>query len=933
MKRILFILLITYMEMLSIDCNSISSVEQYNNHYYAKTYQRTSYEVARISAINENGYLAIPNDSGENEFIRKLVGGNTEAWIGILDPNNTTNYCYDNSTCAFNDSRFKDVLNNGLTFKKWANLEPNNYIEASDIEDGKAVVDPLGENWVIINGNNGEWHDVGNHKSSNQNPRKHISVIEFDTKPSCFFEDDGVSETDFDERVCNTKVFDDNIANASEGIEAKCLFDINGKEYCPQDLAPADWFWSYIDGESVETVSTVTDYAQGEYQELTTTVRDFANSDSSTQNTGTVVDYDNGESATYTGVVTDYTSMTSPLLTADPIVLGAYTYNWWNCDSCGIMPIGYLRTTIRKAGGSGNSLSGGGVLNDSPNTIQVGINSSYINVSPGQIAIVQYKKVGNKSTGVYRSAGGKPTIRLKATTSCLNWGIEQGTKDYPTHKYCKDSGSNNYTSCPSGYQKGTNAVGQFYCYKDVYPCPSSYTIEGSVCKKDINFNYYSYSCPVGYTIDNQGFSTFEKTDPDGNVVNWVTLDDNVNEPTPPIGNCTKVIDYDYYTYGCEDGYTIVDEGLDTCYKTDNDLDGVSNDLANDCNNPIPPESNCYKDIDYNHYTYGCPADYAIANFGLDTCAKTDPNVTINNENTLIDSCNEKIPPVGNCSKNIDYSSYEYICTSEQNVFNEDYNPVNEGLKGCLKTDDDLINTNAELGDNCNDAESPVNNCKTTDYACNSEIREPVWLDDQWKCSPYPCYGNENVEDLSGNVGTLDKQDNGWTEDGKCDGEIYIFNGESQQCRSSDKFFGLAGGGCCNDDKFALGLLSCRAEEKELQIKKENEKCHYIGEYCSKKVNLGFSKICVRESKSYCCFNSQLGKLIAVQGREQLTDILWGSPENPNCRGFTIEEFQRLDLGQMDLSEFSDNITLPDVENQQNTIIQKVNSHMNLIKNQ
>ena len=120
-------------------------------------------------------------------------------------------------------------------------------------------------------------------------------------------------------------------------------------------------------------------------------------------------------------------------------------------------------------------------------------------------------------------------------------------------------------------------------------------------------------------------------------------------------------------------------------------------------------------------------------------------------------------------------------------------------------------------------------------------------------------------------------------------------------------------------------------KKELQIKKEGKKCHYVGEYCSKKINIGVAKMCVRTSKSYCCYKSILGRIIAEQGRAQLTDINWGTPENPNCRGFTVEEFQRLDLGQMDLNEFTNSIELPNVENKKTEIIEKINSHLNLIK--
>lgn len=230
----------------------MSSVSTFNGHYYAKTNSRTSFDTIRVSAQNDKGYLAIPDSKEENEFIKTLVGGNTEAWIGIFDPNYAKNYCYDNASCFFDDARFRNVKSQVLTYKNWASYEPNNFLENTDIENNLAVVDPLGENWVIINGNTGQWYDVGNHKNSNQNPRKHVAIVEFDEKPICFNESDGVTESDFPERVCNTQVFDSNIANADKGNTANCLFDIYGKEYCPQGLAEAAKYWSYIEGDSIK---------------------------------------------------------------------------------------------------------------------------------------------------------------------------------------------------------------------------------------------------------------------------------------------------------------------------------------------------------------------------------------------------------------------------------------------------------------------------------------------------------------------------------------------------------------------------------------------------------------------------------------------------------------------------------------------------------
>lgn len=76
----------------------------------------------------------------------------------------------------------------------------------------------------------------------------------------------------------------------------------------------------------------------------------------------------------------------------------------------------------------------------------------------------------------------------------------------------------------------------------------------------------------------------------------------------------------------------------------------------------------------------------------------------------------------------------------------------------------------------------------------------------------------------------------------------------------------------------------------------------MGTYCSRKVRLGFIKFCVQRKKSFCCYNSKLGRIFNEQGRIQLGRG-WGSPESPECSGFTPEEFQKLDFSEIDLSEF------------------------------
>ncbi len=94
---------------------------------------------------------------------------------------------------------------------------------------------------------------------------------------------------------------------------------------------------------------------------------------------------------------------------------------------------------------------------------------------------------------------------------------------------------------------------------------------------------------------------------------------------------------------------------------------------------------------------------------------------------------------------------------------------------------------------------------------------------------------------------------------------------------------------------------CDTMDMETAALKNSKMCHYVGKYCSKEwAFIG----CVQRRESHCCFNSMLGRIIHEQGRPQLSTFNgWGTPENPDCRGFTPEEFQSLDFSSMDLSEY------------------------------
>jgi conjugal transfer mating pair stabilization protein TraN len=95
------------------------------------------------------------------------------------------------------------------------------------------------------------------------------------------------------------------------------------------------------------------------------------------------------------------------------------------------------------------------------------------------------------------------------------------------------------------------------------------------------------------------------------------------------------------------------------------------------------------------------------------------------------------------------------------------------------------------------------------------------------------------------------------------------------------------------------LFACSEGEQELAVRRALKSTHYVGEYCSNRV-LGN---CLQRKKTYCMFNSPLARIMNEQARAQL-GIGWGSAKSPNCQGITVEQFQSLDMDQVDLSEWT-----------------------------
>lgn len=157
-------------------------------------------------------------------------------------------------------------------------------------------------------------------------------------------------------------------------------------------------------------------------------------------------------------------------------------------------------------------------------------------------------------------------------------------------------------------------------------------------------------------------------------------------------------------------------------------------------------------------------------------------------------------------------------------------------------------------------------------------------------------------------------------------DLTVFNGKALHCKKTI----LGAVDCCDSstilDQVGGGgplLLACKSEQQmvvELAQDRQDGKCHYNWEWVSKHGPLGIK---IETTKSFCCFNSKLARIINEQGRGQIGKS-WGSdsnPDNPDCTGFTVAQLQSLDFSVMDFSEFYGDIkpTIPSSGSQVNQV--------------
>jgi len=505
-------------------------------------------------------------------------------------------------------------------------------------------------------------------------------------------------------------------------------------------------------------------------------------------------------------------------------------------------------------------------------------------------------------------------------------------------------------TCPDGstYNPGTDR-----CEIDT-TCPSGFTKSGSLCVADPN-------CPDGSTYN----PDTDRCEINASCPSGYTLSGSlcVVDPICPSGST-----YNPSTDRCEMNATAT---TNTCYTVSGWLagwPGWPDSHWQDCHGSCPSSPQCsnntqpsgsarigYKNTDplwvsnaafhheydwYQWTTYSCPSGYTLSG----TLCVADPNCPDGSTyNPDTDRCEVNATCPSGYTLSGSLCEVDPTCPSGS-TFNPDTDrcEIDTTCPSDYEKDGDICFTDASCptgytfygGDKDKCVSDTPNVCPYgSQYTCMNN-------GGTWECSKNECtqYGSSDQEDTDTPQGATDKQDDGLRDDdGNCLGQIYIFNGHDKRCRNASMYTSWTN--CCFTGSYEncerknwLGVEICNSDEQALACQKRKGLCHYVGDYCAKKMSVGLGKVCTQRKKTYCCFSSKLGRIIQEQGRLQLKSFdpnaPWGLPTAPNCRGFTPEEFQMLDFGKIDLSEWYGDIKTRSQGEIQNEAVTKTHQFYN-----
>jgi len=840
MRKILLLLISLSLLFSNQKCSKIRTVKKFKDHYYAVSVKKMTFEEAKKFAEANRGYLAIPNDEEENNFLKTLIPKSKLAWIGIHNPEYLDNYCYEGiDGCRYDDYRFRDIKGNALIYTNWAENQPDNLVKKYDL-------------------------------ASPNSQKREFSVIDKESK----------------ERV--------------KMVE---------KEY-----------------DKLEFIGGRTTYINGEKNKMYQYTGTFNIDDVNKIEKFVLIKVYNDD---WTKIVINGHKVVS--VPSDTVIWeGNWGWFYYNINVKPYLINGVNRIDVYNA--IGKNGRGAGYFEVVAESNNIKCLSGYCLSGYCKIQKIGTQEVKVPIPEIYYD--GEPLVEplgehWVAMAHNGQWG-DFGNHADEYNNPVKFFALIEFDSMPECYiPKGDNKDEEITLGKDKVECNTNLTdfnVTGSikdgktyVCQKDKKDKYY---CPIELTPCDE---VEERVDSNLSVKIKKEAEYDKIELSLNLGSLFNISSGEK---------KIINKAITFYVNNINKLKKFilkkiksNKNIKVTLNNNELTKTNSYEEMyDLDVRSYLKNENNVIRVTSLEEVESLSSSILFE---ALVEPNNVKcryssfvsifkkctIRKTGSQTVPVEY--YEYKCP-EINYYGNRYRSIIKSGKSPTP---------------------PPKNCKAISYSCKyNPDRKCAYVNNKWQCSLYPCVGEGGdivfVDDDTPE-GINDANNDGWDEKGNCNGTLLIFNGKDMRCRSWDRFGGALGGGCCNEDLvFIFDTVSCSEREKILKRKRDNGMCHLVDQYCAKYWKIFGKKICYLKKKTYCCFESKLARIINEQGREQLKKG-WGGAKNPKCRGFTPDEFQKLDFSKMDLSEFFNDLTKDIssniINNTTNYIGNSINKQLNMQK--
>lgn len=478
--------------------------------------------------------------------------------------------------------------------------------------------------------------------------------------------------------------------------------------------------------------------------------------------------------------------------------------------------------------------------------------------------------------------------------NCPNGGSLSGMTCYGTNYV----GAVIEYSCPNGGSlSGTNCVvDQTAAPTVTYSCPGGYALSGTTCSvTNTQGASVSYSCPSGGTLSGTTCTTTSSQPADVTYncpVNWVL---SGNQCTSTLSQTATPI------YTCPVGY---DLSGSMCSRTD--VQPATAQYACPANYSLSGTTCTLTTAA--QVNYSCPPDYSLSGT---TCSQT---LTQTANGSLVCSDTAATMQDGKCYGTAAKTDCEELAGNPQCSFVHD-TCLDEVQSGPCRVTEKTYSCPVP-GD-----QGPANK----EYMCGGDMYCVGGA-----CQQIEREASNELKDALVALGAIDQAHKEFDPD-----KLDMFKGTRETCHKpifgmvnccAGKVSGLLTGGTAALAWTALGsggitaiagiatqfltTFMCSNAEKQLDVKDRLGLCHSVGSYCSS----SFLGVCETKKKVYCCFESKLSRILQEQGRPQINKP-WAKPKEETCQGFTIDEFSRLDLSQMDFSEiyseFLEAAKLPD----------------------